>query len=102
MAQFLNDKVPGITVPPALMDRIANADDVTEEAINIAADTIKQLEGLADGVHIMAIGWEDHVRPSSKPQVFKPGELAIAEPRRAALVSHQRANATKQTATFAP
>ena len=61
MAQFLNDKVPGITVPQALMDRIANADDVTEEAINIAADTIKQLEGLADGVHIMAIGWEDHV-----------------------------------------
>jgi methylenetetrahydrofolate reductase (NADPH) len=61
MARFLNDKVPGINVPRSLMDQVDNASDVTSVAIEIAAKTIRQLDGLADGVHIMAIGWEDHV-----------------------------------------
>jgi len=61
MARFLHDKVPGITIPDNIMARVDNASDATATAIEIAADTIKALKGLCSGVHVMAIGWEDHV-----------------------------------------
>ena len=102
MAQFLNDKVPGITVPPALMDRIANA---TTSPRRLSTSQPTPSNSWKDWL-MVSISWPSvgkiTSRPSSKLQVFKRGELAIAEPRRAALVSHQRANATQQTATFAP
>lgn len=61
MVRFLNEKVPGITVPEHLMHRIDESEDVTATAIDIAATTIRELAGTTAGVHIMAIGWEDHV-----------------------------------------
>jgi 5,10-methylenetetrahydrofolate reductase len=65
MANFMNKFVPGITVPPELIDELKEAgkEKALDTGINIAARHIKQLkeENVCDGVHIMAIGAEDKV-----------------------------------------
>lgn len=65
MANFLNNNVPGIKVPQALIDELkaAGKEKALETGLNITARHIKQLkeENICDGVHIMAIGMEDKV-----------------------------------------
>ncbi len=63
MATYMNERVPGIDIPPALIERIANAepDGVVEESLAIAAHTIDEVRQWCGGIHIMAIGWERHV-----------------------------------------
>ena len=59
MARFLNDRVPGITVPDSVIAELDAADDKRAAAIAIAARTIREVRELCRGVHIMAIGWEE-------------------------------------------
>ena len=40
---------------PAMHDRIARI------SIEIAADTIRELRSVTKGIHVMAIGWEQHI-----------------------------------------
>lgn len=65
MANFLNNNVPGIMVPQALIDELkaAGKEKALDTGLNITARHIKQLkdEKICDGVHIMAIGMEDKV-----------------------------------------
>ena len=61
MAQFLNDKVPGITVPESLMSELESSDEPRATAIDMAARIVAELRGLCRGVHVMAIGWEETV-----------------------------------------
>ncbi|MBI4415609.1 MAG: methylenetetrahydrofolate reductase [Euryarchaeota archaeon] len=63
VARFLDDKVPGIVVPPYVMDRMAKASDQKAEGIRIALETIERLRDIEGvrGVHVMAVGWEDVV-----------------------------------------
>lgn len=58
MAHYMNENVPGIFVPDNLINEIDKAKDKKEESINIASRLIKNLKGLASGVHIMPIGLE--------------------------------------------
>ncbi len=63
MARYLRDYVPGIYVPDEIITRLENADDVKEEGLKIALETIEKLaeiEGV-HGIHIMAVGWENIV-----------------------------------------
>ncbi len=78
MARYMRDQVPGLDVPDALVDRMTSAAagvDETDkkarsaawraEGIKIAIELIhelKAIEGIA-GVHIMAIEWEEAVKP---------------------------------------
>jgi 5,10-methylenetetrahydrofolate reductase len=86
MAKYMKDSVPGLLVPDVLIERMTEAgapwagkskDEMTkedkkarsaawqDEGIKICIELIQQLrevEGVA-GVHIMAIEWEDAVRP---------------------------------------
>jgi methylenetetrahydrofolate reductase (NADPH) len=86
MARYMKNNVPGILVPDMIIKRMTAAgkpwagipkDSLTkedkrartkawrEEGINICIDLIKQvreIEGVA-GVHIMAIEWEEAVKP---------------------------------------
>jgi 5,10-methylenetetrahydrofolate reductase len=78
MARYMRDQVPGLDVPNKWVDRMASAtqgidkDDKKarrnawrSEGIQIAIELIKELqtiEGVA-GVHIMAIEWEEAVKP---------------------------------------
>jgi len=65
MANFLNNNVPGIRVPQALIDELkaAGKEKALDTGMNITARHIRQLkdEKICDGVHIMAIGMEDKV-----------------------------------------
>lgn len=63
MAEHMRDKVWGVEVPDALIQRMAGADDEGEEGKRICIEVIEQLketEGVA-GCHIMAVAWEQSV-----------------------------------------
>jgi 5,10-methylenetetrahydrofolate reductase len=61
MARFMNKNVAGVFVPENLIKKMADAKDKTQTGIEIAAGLAKELKGLSQGVHIMAIGWEKKV-----------------------------------------
>jgi methylenetetrahydrofolate reductase (NADPH) len=78
MARYMRDQVPGLDVPTKWVDRMTDAtkgidkddkkarrDAWRREGISVAIDLIKelrQIEGVA-GVHVMAIEWEEAVKP---------------------------------------
>lgn len=65
MATWLNENVPGITVPQPLlkeMDSVAgDAEAELRKGIEIAARTIKAVQSYCAGVHLMTMGWEKHI-----------------------------------------
>ncbi|MGR3914644.1 MAG: methylenetetrahydrofolate reductase [Gammaproteobacteria bacterium] len=64
MAAYMNERVPGIDIPRALIARIEAAErsgGVVEESLSIAAQTIADVRGSCSGIHIMALGWEMHI-----------------------------------------
>jgi len=61
MARFMNKNVAGVSVPEELINKMAAAKDKVQTGIEIAANLIKELKDLCQGVHIMAIGWEKKV-----------------------------------------
>jgi methylenetetrahydrofolate reductase (NADPH) len=63
MAGWLNANVPGIRVPAAILEELERAGPEGEAAkgVEIAARTIRQLRNICNGVHVMAIGWEDRI-----------------------------------------
>lgn len=70
MARYLHDNVPGITIPPTLINEIERAHDRRVAGISISTRIIKAVRDLCQGVHIMAIGWE-----SSIPDIVKAAEI---------------------------
>ena len=78
MAKYMRDFVPGVTMPDHLVDRMeqatvgipkeekaARAEAWRQEGMKICIELIQQvreIEGVA-GVHVMAIEWEEAVRP---------------------------------------
>ena len=66
MAKFMNNKVAGMDVPEALINRMAGVpkEKAVEEGLKICLETIAELRDIEGihGVHIMAIEWEDIVR----------------------------------------
>lgn len=61
MARFMNKNVAGVFVPEPLIQKMAKAEDRVKTSIEIAAELIKELRGMCQGVHIMPIGWENKV-----------------------------------------
>ncbi|MFL6602377.1 MAG: methylenetetrahydrofolate reductase [Steroidobacteraceae bacterium] len=64
MGAWLNANVPGIRVPDALlqeMQGVAGTDSEIARGIDIAARTIREIEKLCAGVHVMGLGWEAHI-----------------------------------------
>ncbi len=70
MARFMNKNVAGIFVPEEFIKKMAEAQDRTQTGIQIAVDLIKELKGMCQGVHVMAIGWEKMV-----PQILDASGL---------------------------
>ena len=70
MARFLNDSVPGITVPDELTAEMETAEDRRARGVEIAARTIRSIREMCAGVHIMAIGWEARI-----PQIVEAAGL---------------------------
>ncbi len=61
MARFMNKNVAGVFVPEEMIKEMTDAQDRTRMGMEIAANLIKQLKGICQGVHLMAIGWEKKV-----------------------------------------
>jgi methylenetetrahydrofolate reductase (NADPH) len=62
-AKYMNANVAGIHVPDDLIDIMAKAskEDREKVGIEMAANLIKQMKGMCEGVHIMAVAWEKKV-----------------------------------------
>jgi len=64
MGGWLNAHVPGIRVPDDLLEQmqgVAGTDSEIAKGIEIAARTIRDIQKLCAGVHVMALGWEAHI-----------------------------------------
>ena len=63
MAKYMNANVAGVHVPDELIQKMSAAakEDREKTGIQIAAELIKQMKPMCQGVHIMAIGWEKKV-----------------------------------------
>ena len=59
-------KLPGVNIPQNIQDRINNASDPLCEGIKIWSELVRELRSFSDGVHIMAIGMEEHI-----PEIIK-------------------------------
>jgi methylenetetrahydrofolate reductase (NADPH) len=68
MARYMNANVAGVFVPDDIIQKMADApkEERAATGIQIAADLIKEIKPLCQGVHIMAIGWEKRV-----PEIIK-------------------------------
>ena len=64
MANYLNTKVPGITVPENIIKLMETTDDPQNTCIQISKEIISEIKDMKgiDGIHIMALGWE-HLIP---------------------------------------
>ena len=58
MAQFLNEKVPGITVPLDLIERLNRSADPVETGLEIAGEIVGGLKEICHGIHLMPVGRE--------------------------------------------
>jgi methylenetetrahydrofolate reductase (NADPH) len=64
MAAWLNANVPGVSVPDAIIDElsaVAGTDKELPTAIEISARIIREIRPLCAGVHLMTLGWEEHI-----------------------------------------
>lgn len=66
MAKYMNDEVPGVFVPATILQRMEAADEAgnaQEEGVQIALELIEKIRGKQgiNGLHIMAVGWEEIV-----------------------------------------
>jgi len=65
MATYMNERIPGVDIPDALIQQIADAGDdknqIARVSVEIAAKTIRELRSVSPGVHLMAIGWESYI-----------------------------------------
>ncbi len=58
---WLNTNLPGVYVPDdmiAAMEEAARAGVARERGVELAARVVREMQGICQGVHIMAIGWE--------------------------------------------
>lgn len=63
MARYMQNKVAGVTLPDAYIDRLKGAEKASDEGIKIAVEQIqemREMDGVA-GIHLMAIEWEHRV-----------------------------------------
>ncbi|MBN1429527.1 MAG: methylenetetrahydrofolate reductase C-terminal domain-containing protein [Anaerolineae bacterium] len=88
MAQHMHNHVPGVSIPDPIMKRIENAGDgAAEEGVRIALEIIEAIKGKqgVNGIHLMAVGWEEIVprivtEAGLLPPGFKvPEEASVAK-----------------------
>jgi methylenetetrahydrofolate reductase (NADH) len=58
MAQFLNEKVPGIHVPAGMIERLNKSAEPIEAGLKIAGELVEELRKMCQGIHLMVVGKE--------------------------------------------
>lgn len=85
VAEYLHTKVPGVTLPVNVLERMKKAgEDAPEEGIRIALElieSIKRKQGV-NGIHIMSLGWD-----SAIPRIVT--ESGIMNKRKENLANHK-------------
>ena len=64
MANFMNNNIAGISVPPEMIEELKADKERAKEGITgvgIAARIIKECREYCQGVHIMSLGWESKI-----------------------------------------
>ena len=61
MARFLDEKLPGVSVPGRIIDEMDSATVPSEAGVEITSRLIRDVRDMCDGTHIMAIGWESRI-----------------------------------------
>jgi methylenetetrahydrofolate reductase (NADPH) len=61
IARYMATYEPGAFIPESLIKRMRQAKDREMEGFVIAGETIKLLKGLAQGVQIVTLGWENRI-----------------------------------------
>ncbi|MGE5224557.1 MAG: methylenetetrahydrofolate reductase C-terminal domain-containing protein [Omnitrophica WOR_2 bacterium] len=78
VARYMNDEVPGVFIPDKLMKRMeAAGNGAEEEGVQIALEIIEAVKNKqgVNGIHIMAVGWEEIV-----PRIVKDAGLERRAP----------------------
>lgn len=65
MARYMNEKVAGVNVPQRYIKMMAEAkkEDRARVSVQIAAELIRGMKDMCQGIHIMPLGWEKYVVP---------------------------------------
>ena len=66
MAKFMNRQIAGIKVPEKIIEQMEKTEDKKKESVDIAVSIINEIKGKCQGIHIMALGWEDLI-----PQIIE-------------------------------
>ncbi len=87
MAQYMHHDVPGVTIPDKLLKRMeaAGKDGEAEVGFEIALELIESIrnkEGV-NGIHVMAVGWEDIVPRLVTEAGLLPPDFVAPEPKEA-------------------
>ncbi len=61
MANFMNERIPGIFIPKEMIARFEKAADPRAESIKVACEIIKEIKPLVQGLHLMTLGLEELV-----------------------------------------
>jgi methylenetetrahydrofolate reductase (NADPH) len=64
MAAYMHQEVPGVTIPSEILKRMeAAGEGAEEEGVQIALELIEAVRGKqgVNGIHLMAVGWEEIV-----------------------------------------
>jgi 5,10-methylenetetrahydrofolate reductase len=63
MARFMNANVPGVFVPDHMIQALAETPRTQrpQKSVELMAELINELKPMCQGVHIMAMGWEQYV-----------------------------------------
>ncbi|MDV0446019.1 Bifunctional homocysteine S-methyltransferase/5,10-methylenetetrahydrofolate reductase [Methanimicrococcus sp. At1] len=56
MARYMDNNIPGISIPSEIHERVAASADPVAEGMTIAAELIEQLKPVCRGVHMMPVG----------------------------------------------
>ncbi len=57
MARYMNEKIPGVTVPGDWINEIENAQDKKKKSIQMCIGLIRDIRSKCAGVHLMPVGW---------------------------------------------
>lgn len=91
VAQFMHHQVPGVFVPESIIKRLeAAGDGAAEEGVTITLELIEAIRGKqgVDGIHLMAVGWEEIVpRIVTEAGLLPPDFEQVSEDEKEPLLS---------------
>jgi 5,10-methylenetetrahydrofolate reductase len=61
MAEYINRNIPGLKIPPAVVERLASSSDPAAEGLRIATELAVLCRDICQGVHLMAMGRDEVV-----------------------------------------